>query len=102
MPWSITPELSTLFGLMFLGAAAYFAFGLVEPRWENAGGQLAGFLAYDAVLIVPFVQRLPTIDPALRLNLVIYTAVVATSAILAIWYLGLDRRTRLTAQATTA
>jgi hypothetical protein len=95
MPWTITPELSTLFGLMFLGAAAYFAFGLAEPRWENAGGQLAGFLAYDVVLIVPFLQRLPTIDESLRINLVIYTAVVALSGLLAIWYLAVDRRTRI-------
>jgi hypothetical protein len=95
MPWTITPELSTLFGLMFLGAAAYFGFGLVEPRWENAGGQLAGFLAYDVVLIVPFLQRLPTIDESLRINLVIYTAVVAGSGLLALWYLALDRRTRI-------
>jgi hypothetical protein len=95
MPWTITPELSTLFGLMFLGAAAYFAFGLVEPRWEDAGGQLAGFLAYDIVLVVPFLQRLPTVDESLRINLVIYTAVVIGSGLLAIWYLVLDRRTRI-------
>jgi hypothetical protein len=95
MPWTITPELSTLFGLMFLGAAAYFTFALVEPRWENAGGQLAGFLAYDVVLVLPFLQRLPTIPENLRINLVIYTAVVIASGILAFWYLAIDRRTRI-------
>jgi hypothetical protein len=95
MPWTLTPELSTLFGFMFLGAAAYFAFGLVEPRWENAGGQLAGFLAYDVVLIVPFLTRIPTIDDALRLNLLVYTAVVIYSGLLAAWYLLADRGTRL-------
>lgn len=102
MPWPITPELSTLFGLMFLGAAAYFAFGLVERRWENAGGQLAGFLAYDVVLVVPFLQRLPTIDDRLRINLVIYTAVVILSGLLALWYLALDRRTRVGSAAPAA
>jgi len=95
MPWTITPELSTLFGLMFLGAAAYFTFALVEPRWENAGGQLAGFLAYDVVLVLPFLQRLPTIPENLRINLVIYTAVVIASGVLAFWYLAIDRRTRI-------
>ena len=102
MPWTITPELSTLFGLMFLGAAAYFAYGLVEPRWENTGGQLAGFLAYDVVLIVPFVQRLSTIDDSLRINLIIYTAVVVVSGLLAAWYLVLDRRTRIDSRASAA
>jgi hypothetical protein len=95
LPWAVTPELSTLFGLMFLGAAAYFAFGLLDRRWENGGGQLAGFLAYDLVLIVPFVVRLPTIAPDLLPNLVVYTAVVAGSGVLAIWYLALHARTRV-------
>lgn len=95
LPWTVTPELSTLFGIMFLGAAAYFTFALVEPRWENAGGQLAGFLAYDIVLIIPFLQRLPTIDDQLRLNLVIYTMVLIVSGGLALWFLVIDARTRL-------
>ena len=94
LPWPVTPELSILIGIMFLGAAAYFAYGVVDPRWENAGGQLAGFLAYDVVLIVPFLTRLPTIDDHLRINLAVYTAVVAFSGVLAIWYLALDTRTR--------
>ncbi len=102
LPWSVTPELSTLFGLMFLSAAVYFVFGLVEPRWENAGGQLAGFLAYDLVLIVPFAQRLPAIEDELRLNLVIYTVVVVVSGVLAAWYLFLDGRTRLRLSDLTA
>jgi len=57
LPWALTPELSTLIGCMFLGAAAYFAYGVAAPRWENAGGQLAGFLAYGVVLILPFLVR---------------------------------------------
>jgi hypothetical protein len=94
LPWAITPELSTLIGCMFLGAAAYFAYGVINPRWENAGGQLAGFLAYDIVLIVPFLVRLPTIDRDLLPNLVVYTGVVVYSGLLATWYLALDPRTR--------
>jgi hypothetical protein len=95
MPWPITPELSTLFGFLFLGAATYFAFGLVEPRWENAGGQLAGFLAYDLVLVIPLLQRFPTVDDRLRPSLSAYTLVVVLSGLLAAWYLFLERDTRL-------
>ena len=103
LPWRITPELSTLYGFMFLGASAYFAYGLVERRWENAGGQLAGFLAYDIVLIVPFARQLSgsgTSDydvggEALPLNLLVYTLVVVYSGALAISYLFIDKRTRL-------
>jgi len=95
LPWEITPELSTLFGFMFIGAAAYFAYGLLDQRWENAGGQLAGFLAYDVVLIVPFIVRLPTIEAALLPHLAIYTAIVALSGILAIYYLVIHVETRI-------
>lgn len=95
LPWAITPELSVVFGCLFLGAAAYFAYGLFAPRWENAGGQLAGFLAYDLVLLLPFLQRLPTVEDPLRINLIAYTCVLMGSALVAAYYLFVDRRTRL-------
>jgi hypothetical protein len=94
LPWPVTDDQSTAIGLMFLGAAAYFVYGLAEPRWENAGGQLAGFLAYDLVLIGPFLDRLPGIADEFRTKLIVYTAVVVYSGILAAWYLLLARETR--------
>jgi hypothetical protein len=104
LPWRADQEVGRIVGLMFLGASAYFAYGLVDRRWENAGGQLAGFLAYDIVLIVPFVARLASGAPSyyevgtgepLRLNLVIYSGVTVYSGLLAAWYLIVDPRTRL-------
>jgi hypothetical protein len=103
LPWPVTRTLSTLYGLMFLGAASYFAYGLVDRRWENAGGQLAGFLAYDVVLIVPFVVRLVTGERSyygttgetLRLNLIGYTLVIAFSAAVAVVYLFIVPETRI-------
>jgi hypothetical protein len=95
IPWTITPELSVVIGVIFFGAAVYFAYGLLRPSWANSGGQLAGFLAYDVVLIVPFLQRLPTVAPEHRLGLIIYTAVVTYSGLLAAYFLFLHDRTRL-------
>ncbi len=95
IPWTITPELSVVIGWMFFGAALYFAYGVWRPYWSNAGGQLAGFLAYDLVLIVPFLTRLPTVPDEHRLGLTIYTAVVIFSGILAIYYLFISKPTRL-------
>jgi hypothetical protein len=103
LPWAITPQLSVLYGSMFLGAAAYFGYGLIDRRWENAGGQLAGFLAYDIVLIVPFVVRVASGTPSyygstsapLRLNRILYTAVVLLSGLLAAYYLFVHGPTRL-------
>jgi hypothetical protein len=84
LPWSVTPDLSAVVGLFFVGAAAYFAYGAVRPVTGNAFGQLAGFLAYDLVLIVPFLQRLPTIVPEQRLSLYLYIVVVVYSGLLAV------------------
>ena len=95
IPWKITPELSVVMGWMFLGAAVYFAYGLLRPSWLNAAGQLIGFLAYDVVLIVPFIRHLPTTPPENKLGLTIYTIVVTYSGLLAIYYLFVDQPTRL-------
>lgn len=95
IPWKITPELSVVMGWMFLGAAIYFAYGLLRPSWLNSAGQMIGFLAYDAVLIVPFLSRLPTTPPEHQIGLIIYTGVVIYSGLLAIYYLFLHKPTRL-------
>ena len=95
IPWMITPELSVVMGWMFLGAAVYFVYALLRPSWLNSAGQLAGFLAYDVVLIVPFLTRLPVTAPEQRVGLIIYTAVVIYSGLLAAYYLFLYKPTRL-------
>jgi hypothetical protein len=95
MPWALTPDLSAITGMMFLGAASYFAYGLVRPGWTNAGGQLAGFLAYDLVLIVPLLTRSGSVYSGWGINRWAYTAVIIGSGILAAWYLLLAPRARL-------
>lgn len=95
IPWTITPDLSIVIGVMFLGATTYFAYALLRPSWLNSAGQLAGFLAYDIVLIVPFLTRLPTVAPQFRVGLIIYTAVVAYSGLLAVFYLFIAPSTRI-------
>jgi hypothetical protein len=95
IPWSITPELSIVIGWMILGASVYFLNGLLRPSWSNAAGQLMGFLAYDIVLIVPFLSRLPTVTPEHRLGLTVYTGVVLLSGMVALYYLFIHKPTRL-------
>lgn len=91
-PWPLDDHASVVYGLIFLGAAIYFAYGLWRPVWGNAKGQLVGFLAYDLVLIVPFVRLWPA-SPSL--SLAVYLAVIIASALLAIWYLALSAKYRL-------
>jgi hypothetical protein len=50
-----------------------------------------GFLAYDVVLIVPFMQHFQTVRPDLWTNLVAYVAVLVYSAALAAYYLFVRR-----------
>jgi len=95
IPWKITPEFSVVMGWMFFGAAAYFIYGLVRPSWANCAGQLCGFLAYDLVLIVPFLQRLPSVPAEQKLGMYIYTAVVIYSGLLATYFLFVHKTTRL-------
>jgi hypothetical protein len=86
-PWVLDRDTALAFGIMFLGAAAYFIYGIVEPVWSNAKGQLIGFLAYDAVLLVPYVNLWPTTEGDQRIGLTVYLAALAISGVIAIWYL---------------
>jgi len=94
IPWMITPELSVVIGCMFVGAALYFIYGLLRPGWLNSAGQLIAFLFYDLVLIVPFLTRLSTVSENNRLGLYVYTAVVISSGLLAIYFLFINGPTR--------
>jgi hypothetical protein len=99
MPWPISMNESVVYGWMFLGAAAYFAYGLFYSRWGKAGGQLAGFLAHDLVLIFPFIARFGTgVPPQFMTGHIIYTVVVTLSGLLAIYYLFINPQTRMISQ----
>jgi hypothetical protein len=93
-PWDLNPDSSVVFGCIFLGDAFYFIHALSRPRWGDARGQLLSFLAYDLVLIVPFVLLLDTVKPERMLSLVIYIAVLVYSSGLAIYYLFIHPQTR--------
>lgn len=94
-PWPLKPQTSVVFGWIYLGAAMYFLYGLIYPVWGNVKGQLAGFLAYDVILIVPFIQHLmSTVKPAHQLSLWVYLSVLIYSALLAIYYLFIYRKSR--------
>lgn len=94
-PWALNPDSSVIFGCIFIGDAFYFLYGLLNPRWHNAAGQLLSFLAYDLVLIVPFLLLFETVKPEFMLNLTVYVAVLVYSGGLAIYFLFVNAKTRL-------
>jgi hypothetical protein len=93
-PWAVKPDSSVLFGSIFVGDAFYFLYGLLHPRWHNALGQLLSFLAYDLVLIAPFLQLFGSVKPQFTVSLAVYVAVLLYSGALAVYYLFLNPATR--------
>ncbi len=89
--WPTDRDSSALYGFIFLGAAVYFLHGALRPRWANAAGQLVGFLAYDLILIVPFVARFGEVSSGDLISLSIYTTFVVYSGGLAAYYLTRQR-----------
>lgn len=112
-PWTLPSETSSLIGGIFIGAATYFAYGLRRSEWVHMGGQLAGLLAYDVVLAVPYWQEIVAGDRidgsgsytyrginldgsgVNQSSLYVYTAVITVSGIVAAYYLFFDKRTRV-------
>jgi len=94
-PWPLKPETSVMIGWVFFGTTFYFAYGVWRARWSNAVGQLLGFLAYDLVLIVPFIGHFSSVLPEQRLSLIIYAGVLIYSGALAIYFLFIHPTWRL-------
>ena len=94
-PWDLGSETSVLFGFIYLGAAAYFLWGFLHPSWPNAAGQLIGFLAYDLVLIGPFLDQFSEVSGGKVTSLIVYTAFLAYSGGLGFYYLFVNDATRL-------
>jgi len=97
-PWDLNPDSSVVFGCIFLGDAFYFIYALLRPYWGNAFGQLLSFLAYDLVLIVPFLQLLESVKPGHMQSLIVYIVVLIYSGGLAVYYLFLNPQTRAGSQ----
>jgi hypothetical protein len=113
-PWDPRPEWSTIIGLGLVGSAAFFAYGAFRTGWTHAGAQFAGFLAYDLVLIFPYVRMLREGDGSSGSSLygssgstvnegplTLFLVAIGTSALLAVWYLFIDRETRIVRAAET-
>jgi hypothetical protein len=86
-PWVLDRDNAFAYSMIFIGAAVYFLYGIVDPVWSNAKGQLIGFLAYDAVLLVPYLMLWPAAAGDQRLGLALYLLVIALSGATAIWFL---------------
>lgn len=110
-PWDLQARSSTIFGLIFLGAAVYFVHGVLNPRWAFGAGQLWSFLAYDIVLFAPYFRMLFSgssaqagiddyggTDGGVNLtSLAVYLTVLSVSTLLALYMAFLHPATRIVA-----
>lgn len=94
-PWPLRDDTAVMIGCIFLGNAVYFIYGLSERPWGESAGQLIAFLAYDLVLIGPFLRHINHVLPAHRLSLTLYIVVLIYSGALALFYLLIAPETRL-------
>jgi hypothetical protein len=92
--WTLDSNSAALIGCFFLGSACYFLYGLLFPQWHNACGQLWSFLAYDLVLIVPFLFHFATVRSTQLPSLIVNTIILVYSGALALYYLLIKKETR--------
>lgn len=92
-PWPLSPQSSTLFGLIFLGLSLVYAQVCLGGSRAAAIVALSGFLAYDVILLPPFLRHFARVSPDHLTSLTLYTAVLIYSAGLAIWFLSGTLRT---------
>lgn len=95
LPWPLKAETSALYGWIFLSAVCSFAYPLLRPQAENAFVGLWGFLAYDVVLLPPFLQHFRTVGSEFVTTLFVYTGVLLLTAALSVWYLFVSGATRI-------
>lgn len=113
-PWNLQPGTSTLFGWIFIGAAILFAWIVAHPKWGYGAGALIGFLAYDLLLYLPYVDLwrsrhdstvvssyyggATSADLVNEKSLVIYLSVLVVSGLVAVIALPLYRFRRVSTQ----
>jgi hypothetical protein len=95
MPWPLKPESSSVYGWILLSAVCSFVYPLLRPHVEYVYVGLLGFLAYDLVLLPPFVRHFGAVPPAFHTTLVVYTSVLALTAAISLWYLLISPHTRV-------
>jgi hypothetical protein len=88
LPWVVDGRSAAIFGWIFFSDAFYFLYAVVRPYWQCGRAQLWSFLAYDLVLIGPLLDHFSVVTDDLRLNLVLYVAVLVVSGALCISYLS--------------
>lgn len=95
LPWPQEPSAQAVCGWLCLGTAVYLSCGFLLPQWQDACGQLVGLLAHDLVLAGPYLERLASATAEDRPSLTMHLAIMAGSALLAVYYLVLHPTTRL-------
>ena len=90
-PWPLAPTTARAFGAIFLGLSLAYGLSAWWADRDMALVAMLGFLAYDLVLLPPFLAHFGTVKPEHLLSLTVYVAVLVYSAIVAMALLWQDR-----------
>ncbi len=90
-PWPLDPVTARAFGAIFLGLSLAYGLSALWADRDMALVAMLGFLAYDLVLLPPFLLHFATVRPEHLLSLSIYVAVLVYSAIVALGLIWQDR-----------
>jgi hypothetical protein len=93
-PWELDADTEVMVGTLFFGSAVYFGYGLLATRWHEMRGQLIAFLAYDLVLIVPYLAMFGGVYRNHLPSLIVYVTVIIGSGIFSVYYLFINPRTK--------
>jgi hypothetical protein len=91
-PWPLAPQSSTMFGIAFVGLSVVYGLTASNGLRDQGIVVMAGFFAYDLVLLPPFLAHFATVAPELLPSLSVYVAVLFYSAGLAIYFLVREAR----------
>jgi len=94
LPWPVSGPTATMFGLTFIGLSSVHALTAWWADRDMAVVAMAGFLVYDAVLLPAFYLTFQVVPEGHLPSLSVYVAVLVYSALLALWFLFLERPAR--------
>lgn len=90
--WVLPSEYAVIYGWLLIGGSLFYAWGLIQPIWENGYPQLYALLAYDLLVIGPLLTLFREGLPVAVVPFFLWSA-LATVVISVIWVLfELSRR----------
>lgn len=74
--WVLIPDHAVIYGWMLVGGSLFFGWSLLRPKWENGYPALYALIAYDLLLIGPFLRLFRAPVPVVIIPFYLWAAVI--------------------------